>query len=175
VTTKNTTIAVGQLLRFNATVRYPDGTIFQSGTVNAYLLYSGTPVVNDTVPVVFDTTLGLWIGTYTIRSSDTGGLWSLVVKAADSPTPPNTGSASRAITVQNTAGNASFPLFYFGIISTLVALLLVAVFLGFRRRKVSHARLKIDLDAVRSEAGRIESTDFFKSVKEQVHKEKDDQ
>lgn len=175
VTTKNTTIAVGQLLRFNATVRYPDGTIFQSGTVNAYLLYSGTPVVNDTVPVVFDTTLGLWIGTYTVRSSDTGGLWSLVVKAADSPTPPNTGSASRAITVQNTAGNASFPLFYFGIISTLVALLLVAVFLGFRRRKVSHARLKIDLDAVRSEAGRIESTDFFKSVKEQVHKEKDDQ
>jgi hypothetical protein len=175
VTTKNTTIAVGQQLRFNASVTYPDGTVFQSGTVKAYLLYSGTPVVNDTVPVVFDTTLGLWIGTYTVRSSDTGGLWSLVVKASDSPTPPNTGSASRAITVQNaTGGNASFPLFYFGIIAALIALLLVAVFLGFRRRKTSHARLKIDLDAVRSEAGRIESTDFFKSVKDQVKREKDD-
>ena len=105
----------------------------------------------------------------------TGGLWSLVVTASDSPTPPNTGSATRAITVQNTtSGNQSFPLYYFGIIAALLALLLLAVFLAFRRRKVTHARLKIDLDAVRSEAGRIESTDFFKSVKEQVAKEKDD-
>jgi hypothetical protein len=175
VTTKNTTIAVGQQFKFNATVAYPDGTIFQPGTVKAYLLYSGTPVVNDTVPVVFDSTLGQWIGTYTIRPSDTGGLWSLVVRASDSPTPPNTGYASRAITVQNTTGgNASFPLYFFGIIAALIALLLIAVFFAFRRRKVTHARLKIDLDAVRSEAGRIESTDFFQSVKDQVHKEKDD-
>jgi hypothetical protein len=173
--TTNTTIAVGQQLKFNANVTYPDGTVFQPGTVKAYLLFSGTPAVNDTVPVVFDTTLKLWLGTYTVRPSDTGGLWSLVVKASDSPTPPNTGSATRAITVQNnTSGNASFPLFYFGIIAALIALLLVAVFLGFRRRKTSHARLKIDLDAVRSEAGRIESTDFFKSVKDQVKKEKDE-
>ncbi len=172
--TTNSTIAVGQQLRFNATVAYPDGNVFR-GTVKAYLLYSGTPVVNDTVPVVFDTTLGQWIGTYTVRSSDTGGLWSLVVKASDSPTPPNTGTASRAITIQNTTGgNASFPLYFFGIIAALIAALLVAVFLAFRRRKVTHARLKIDLDAVRSEAGRIESTDFFKSVKGQVKKEKDD-
>jgi len=112
--------------------------------------------------------------TYTIRPSDTGGLWSLVVKAADSPTPPNTGSASRAITVQNTTGNASFPLYFFGIIATLLAALLVAVFFVFKRRKVTHARLKIDLDAVRTEAGRIENTDFFRSVKDQVKKEKDD-
>jgi hypothetical protein len=58
--------------------------------------------------------------------------------------------------------------------AALLASLLVAVFLAYRRRKVTHARLKIDLDAVRSEAGRIESTDFFKSVKDQVKKEKDD-
>jgi hypothetical protein len=164
---------VGQQLKFNATVTYPDGGVFQ-GTVKAYLLYSGTPVVNNTVPVVFDTSLKLWLGTYTIRSSDTGGLWSLVVKASDSPTPPNTGSSSRAVTVQNNTGNASFPLYFFGIIAALLAALLVAVFFVFKRRKVTHARLKIDLDAVRSEAGRIESTDFFRSVKDQVKKEKDD-
>ncbi|HEV2120996.1 MAG TPA: LPXTG cell wall anchor domain-containing protein [Candidatus Bathyarchaeia archaeon] len=173
--TTNTTIAVGQQLKFNATVTYPDGTIFQSGIVRAYLLYSGSPVVNNTVPVVFDTTLSRWIGTYTIRSSDTGGLWSLIVKASDFPTPPNTGSASRAITVQNsTGGNSSLPLFYFGIIAALLALLLGALFLAFRRRKTTHARLKIDLEAVRTEAGRIESSDFFQSVKDQVKKEKDD-
>jgi hypothetical protein len=170
--TTNSTIAVGQQLKFNATVTYPDGTVFQ-GAVKAYLVYSGTPGINDTVPVVFDSSLKVWFGTYTIRPSDTGGLWSLVVKASDSPTPPNTGSASRVVTVQNT-GNASFPLYYFGIIAALLAALLVALFFVFKRRKVTHARLKIDLDAVRSEAGRIESTDFFQSVRDQVKKEKDD-
>lgn len=171
--TTNSTIAVGQQLKFNATVTYPDGTVFQ-GAVKAFLVYSGTPSINDTVPVVFDTSLKVWFGTYTIRPSDTGGLWSLVVEASDSPTPPNTGSASRVVTVQNSAGSASFPLYFFGIITALLAALLVAIFFVFKRRKVTHARLKIDLDAVRSEAGRIESTDFFQSVKDQVKKEKDD-
>jgi hypothetical protein len=175
--TSNTTIALNQQLKISAIVAYPNGGLLQSGSVKAYLLYSGTPVINDTVPMVFDSTLRIWIGTYTVRSSDTGGLWSLVVKASDSaPVPANSGSATRAITVQNTSGgNSSLPLYFFGIIAALLALLLVAVFFLFKRRKVSHARLKIDLDAVRSEAGRIESTDFFRSVKDQVNKEKDDQ
>jgi len=169
--TTNSTIAVGQQLKFNATVTYADGTAFQ-GAVKAYLVYSGMPAINDTVPVVFDTSLKVWFGTYTIRPSDTGGLWSLIVKASDSPTPPNTGSASRVVTVQNST--ASFPLYYFGIIAALLAALLVGLLFVFKRRKVTHARLKIDLDAVRSEAGRIESSDFFQSVKDQVKKEKDD-
>ena len=171
--TTNTNIGVGQQLRFNATIEYPDGTTLQSGTVSAYLLYSGTPTINDSVPMVFDTTLGLWIGSYTARSTDAGGLWSLVVKASDSPSPANTGTATRAINIQNNPP-ASFPLYYFGIIAALIAGLLIAMFLVFKRRRVTHARLKIDLDAVHSEAGRIESSDFFKSVKDQVRKEKED-
>ena len=171
--TTNTDIGVGQQLQFNATVEYPDGTTLQSGTVKAYLVYSGTPIVNDTVPMVFDTTLGLWVGSYTARSSDTGGLWSLVVKASDSSTSANTGTATRAITIQNNPP-ASFPLFYFGIVAAIIAGLLMAVFLAFKRRRVTHARLKIDLEAVHSEAGRIESSEFFKSVKDQVRKEKEE-
>jgi hypothetical protein len=171
--TTNTNIGVGQQLRFNATIEYPDGTTLQSGTVRAYLLYSGTPAINDSVPMVFDTTLGLWVGSYTARSTDTGGLWSLVVKASDSPTPANSGTATRAINIQNNPP-ASFPLYYFGIIAAIIAGLLLAVFLVFKRRRVTHARLKIDLEAVHSEAGRIESSDFFKSVKDQVRKEKEE-
>ena len=171
--TTNTNIGVGQQLRFNATIEYPDGTTLQSGTVSAYLLYSRTPAINDSVPMVFDTTLGLWVGSYTARSTDAGGLWSLVVKASDSPSPANTGTATRAINIQNNPP-ASFPLYYFGIIAALIAGLLIAVFLVFKRHRVTHARLKIDLDAVHSEAGRIESSDFFKSVKDQVRKEKED-
>jgi hypothetical protein len=171
--TTNTNIAVGQQLKFNSTVEYPDGTSLQSGVVKAYLLYSGSPVLNDSVPMVFDTTLGLWVGTYTARSSDTGGLWSLVVKASDSATPANAGTATRAITIQNNAP-ASFPLYYFGIIAAIIPGLLLAFFLVFKRRRVTHARLKIDLEAVHSEAGRIESSEFFQSVKDQVRKEKDE-
>ncbi|OLB68634.1 hypothetical protein AUI06_10505 [archaeon 13_2_20CM_2_52_21] len=171
--TTNTNIAVGQQLKFNATVEYPDGTTLQSGTVRAYLLYSGTPTINDSVPLVFDTTLGLWVGSYTARSTDSGGLWSLVVKASDSPTPANTGTATRAITIQNTPP-ASFPLYYFGLIATVIAGILIAVFLVFKKHRVTHARLKIDLEAVHSEAGRIESSEFFKSVKDQVRKEKEE-
>lgn len=174
--TSNTTIAVNQQIKINANVAYPNGAALLSGSVKAYLLYSGTPAINDTVPMVFDSTLKLWVGTYTVRPSDSGGLWSLVVKASDSaPVPANSGSATRAITVENSSGgNSSLPLYFFGIIAALLALLLVAVFFLFKRRKVGHARLKIDLDAVRSEAGRIESSDFFQSVKDQVNKEKDD-
>jgi hypothetical protein len=93
------------------------------------------------------------------------------VKASDSTTPANSGTATRAITVQNTPP-ASFPLYYFGIIAAIIAALLIAFFLVFKRRRVTHARLKIDLDAVHSEAGRIESSEFFRSVKDQVRKEK---
>ena len=170
--TASTSIGVGQQLKFNATIAYPDGTIFQSGTAAGYLLYSGTPIVNDSTPMVFDTNLRQWIGTYTVRSSDTGGLWSLVVRASDSQSPPNTGTATRAITIQNNP--PSFPLYYFGVLASIIAGLLIAFFLVFKRHRVTHARLKIDLEAVHSEAGRIESSEFFKSVKDQVRKEKDE-
>ena len=171
--TANTSIGVGQPLKFNATVAYPDGTILQSGTAAGYLLYSGTPAVNDSIPMVFDTSLRVWIGTYTVLSSDTGGLWSLVVRASDSQSPANTGTATRAITIQNKPP-ASFPLYYFGLIAAIIGALLIATFLIFKRRKVTSTRLKIDLDAVHSEAGRIESSEFFKSVKDQVRKEKEE-
>ena len=174
--TANTNFAVGQLAKLNASITYPDGTMLQSGSVVVYLLFSGTPTVNDTVPVVFDTGLMIWIGTYTPRQTDPGGLWSLVVKAADNANPSNNGSATRAVTLQNNTmspgGSASFPLYYFGIIAALIAGLLAAV-LVLKRRKVTHARLKIDLEAVRSEAGQIENQEFFKSVRDQVNKDKE--
>ncbi len=50
----------------------------------------------------------------------------------------------------------------------------MATLLVFRRRRVSHTSLKIDLDAVHSEAGRIENQEFFQTIKEQVRKDLDE-
>lgn len=97
------------------------------------------------------------------------------ISLSDSSTPADSGSATRAITIQN--GNSSnnapgFPLYYFGIIAAMIAGLLIAMIMVFKKRRVGHASLKIDLEAVHSEAGRIESQEFFKTIKEQVDKEK---
>jgi hypothetical protein len=48
-------------------------------------------------------------------------------------------------------------------------------FMYFRRHKTTHANLKLDLEAVRSEAGRIESQEFFQSVKDQLKKDREEQ
>jgi len=101
-------VAIGQQLKFNATITYPDGSALQTGSVNAFLLYSGSPPVNDTVSVIFDSGLQLWVGSYSLQSTDPGGLWTLVIRASDSSTPPNTGSASKAVTTQDHPPVASF-------------------------------------------------------------------
>jgi len=102
-------VLIGQQVRLNATVTYPDGTTLTTGSgVKSFLVYTGTPAVTHTVPLTFDTGLQHWFGSYTPQTSDPGGLWSLIVNATDSPTPPNTGSASTAVTLQDRPPIASF-------------------------------------------------------------------
>jgi Bacterial Ig-like domain (group 3) len=74
----------------------------------------------------------------------------------------------------NTSGDNPFtlPLFYFAIIAGIIAAI-VAVFMAFRH-KTTHTKLKIDLEAVKSEAGKIENQAFFQSVKDQLTKDKDE-
>ncbi len=170
-----TNFAVGQQMSFNASITYPDGTVLQSGAVGAYLLLSGSPVLNESVPMVFDTNLQVWVGTFTWKPTDTGGLWSLNVRASDSSNSPNAGTATRAVIVDNgAAGSPGFPLYYFGIAAALIAATLLGAMLVFKkRRRTTSASLKIDLEAVKSEAGRIEGQDFFQSIRDQVKKNDD--
>ena len=102
-------VPIGQQVKLNATVSYPDGTTLTTGTgVKAYLVYTGTPPASHPIPLTFDTGLQHWFGSYTPQTSDPGGLWSLIVNATDSPTPPNMGSASTAVTLQDRPPVASF-------------------------------------------------------------------
>ncbi len=341
-----TYFVVNEQIKFNATIQYPDGFGFSSGTVYAFLSFSGGGY-SYSVPVVYDTTLGLWQGAYSPNNAP-GGLWSLRISAFDRAAPANTGSAMRTITLQDrtpvaiftqsstnvltsvlvnfdgsassdpdgtiisyswtfgegttgsghtvshsyaaagaykvtlnvtdnsgstavasavitvqdrpptvsfspstnstntgspvsfnaggaadpdglivsyawdfgdgssgsgsspshtysspgtytvkltvtdnsgstasssstvtikaapsSGGTASVPLYWFGIIVALIAAMLGGGFFYFRRHRVTHAKLKIDLEAVRSEAGRIESQEFFQSVKDQLKKDRE--
>ena len=98
--------AIAEQIKFNATIQYPDLTNLQSGQVGAFLLFSGGGH-NDTIPVVYDSTLGLWVGTYT-PGNEPGGLWSLTVAGADSASPANSGKATKTIQLQDRIPTASF-------------------------------------------------------------------
>ncbi len=172
--TTNTNLTPGQPIRLNATIQYPDGSTLQSGQVTAFFTYIAGGH-NDSVPIAFDGTLQLWVGSYTPQPSEPDGIWSLTVKASDSiATPPsNSGTASRVITLQANSSPATIPLYDFGILAAIIAAAAFGIFLTFRRRKVTHARLKIDLEAIKTEAGKIEEQDFFKSIKGQLKKDEE--
>ena len=99
--------ALNQQIKFNTTISYPDGTNFQTGSVSSFLVFSGGGH-NDSVPIIFDSTLQKWVASYTPGVNEPGGLWSLSVIAADAAIPPNSGSATRAVTLQDRPPVASF-------------------------------------------------------------------
>jgi plastocyanin len=103
-----TYVPIGQQVKLNATILYPDGSALTAGNARSFLIYTGTPAVTENVSLTFDTGLQFWVGSYTPKSSDPGGLWSLIVNATDSATPLNTGSASTAVTLQDRPPIASF-------------------------------------------------------------------
>src|SRR5712691_9734824 len=163
LTLSSATTTPGQALILTISASDPDGTIATT-TVN---WGDGT---TDTIsgPPTTDS------HTYSLASGASSATYTITVTLHD-----NSGSTksttSNPITVQpiQPSSNVSFPLYYFGILAALIAALLIGVFLSFRRHKVTHARLKIDLEAVKAEAGRIENQEFFQSVKDQLKKDKE--
>ena len=111
--------------------------------------------------------------TYSLTSSSPSVTYTITITAVDNSGSTKTATSSIAIQPIQSSSNVSFPLYYFGILAALIAALLVGTFLAFRRHKVTHARLKIDLEAVKAEAGRIENQEFFQSVKDQLKKDKE--
>jgi len=104
--TSKSYFAIAEQIKFNATIQYPDLSTLQSGQVSAFLLFSGGGH-NDTIPVIYDSTINFWVGTYT-PGNEPGGLWSLTVTGADSASPTNSGKATKTIQLQDRLPTASF-------------------------------------------------------------------
>ncbi len=163
ITQTATTATSGQAVIITITGTDPDGTIVNA-TVNWGDGTKDTLIGNPSTDS----------HAYSLANGASSATYTVTVTVYD-----NSGSVSsttsKPITVQpvQSSSNVSFPLYYFGILAALIAALLIGAFLAFRRHKVTHARLKIDLEAVKAEAGRIENQDFFQSVKDQLKKDKE--
>jgi PKD repeat protein len=165
-TSSPASVSTGQTVTVSITSSDPDGTISSTkvdwgdGTVDTL---TGAPKTDT--------------HQYTSTGSASSKTFAIAITVTDnsgSTSAPSTSTVSVQASSQSSSGNLSLPLYYFAILAAVVAALLVGGFLAFRRHKVTHAKLKIDLEAVKSEAGRIENQEFFQSVKDQLKKDKDD-
>jgi PKD repeat protein len=156
------TVVSGQAVTVSLTSSDPDGTV-TGVTVNW-----GDGKVDTLTP---GTTTDSH--TYSLASSSSATTYTITVTVVDNSGSTKTATSSIAVQPVQSNSNVSFPLYYFGILAALIAALLIGTFLAFRRHKVTHARLKIDLEAVKAEAGRIENQEFFQSVKDQLKKDKE--
>jgi PKD repeat protein len=163
LTQSATTATSGQAIVITISASDSDGTIatttvnWGDGTIDTI---SGPPTTDS--------------HTYSLANGTPSKTYTISVTVRDNSGSTISGT-SNPITVQpiQSNSNVSFPLYYFGILAALIAALLIGTFLAFRRHKVTHARLKIDLEAVKAEAGRIENQEFFQSVKDQLKKDKE--
>jgi hypothetical protein len=96
-TVPEVSFSAGQTVFVKAAVTLHDGTSVSSGTVS--LEISGTSVAAAPVATTFSPSLDAWIGSYTILPTDTLGVQTVTVSAADGV--GNTGTGAQEIAIQS--------------------------------------------------------------------------
>ena len=164
-----TSVSADQTLTISSQVTYPDSAPLIAGSVLATIRTQDGRFVTE-VSLRYDPLSSSWRGSYTSRSGDPAGVWSIAVSASDSSSTPNAGQGS--ITV-NFAGS---PLVGFTTSLFIAAGVgigaAVLVTIWWARRKITKKEVKLDLKFVETEVHRIEEKDFFKHISEQVEKRK---
>jgi hypothetical protein len=165
-------------LTISTSVIQPDGTSFSRGNVTGQFSISGTSV-GAPIRLVYNQTQVKWTGSYQVQSSDPAGLWMLQVTALDSY--GNDGQASTSLSVtpppapppQPPPPQNQFTSLWF---LAVIAVIGVGALVGFRflrRKRMLPPHLQVDLKAVEVEASRFMGQDFFRSIQEQLVKNKD--
>ncbi len=159
-------------LTISTSVIQPDGTSFSRGNVTGQFFMSGTSVG---APIRLQTQVK-WTGSYQVQSSDPAGLWVLQVTALDPY--GNDGQASTSLSVTPPPAppppppNSLTNLWLLAVIAAIVAGALIGVAF-LRRKKMLPPHLQVDLKDVEVEASRFMGQAFFRSIQEQLVKNRD--
>lgn len=114
---------VGNGIGIFATIKDPDGSLFNSGTVAATLSSNGTKVGNS-IGLTYVPSRGYWTGLYTVGQSDPSGQWLVLVDASDAYGNHGQASISTNVKVATSTSSTppllSLPLFLFLIVAGTV-------------------------------------------------------
>ena len=163
------TFGAGDVIPIYASVKYPDGTWFNSGIVSVTLLHSGV-AVGTPIPLSYIPGQQEWAGSYQVGPNDPSGLWLVEVNARDQPGNLGTGTSSAVVSIPPTSQSTPFISSAFLLIAAVVSAGAIGVLLWFLfagRRKLTK-KVKLDLSVVDKEVDRIIDTPFFQRVKKQV-------
>ncbi len=167
--------ASANALTISTSVTQPDGTGFTRGNVTGQFSISGTSV-GAPIRLVYNQTQGKWMGSYQVQSSDPAGLWALQVTALDPYGNNGQASTSLSVTPPPTPPpppqNPLTSLWFFGVIAVTAAGVLVG-FAFLKRKRVLPPHLQVNLKDVEVEASRFMGQGFFRSIQEQLNKNKD--
>jgi hypothetical protein len=165
-------------LTISTSVIQPDGTSFSRGNVTGQFSISGTSV-GAPIRLVYNQTQVKWTGSYQVQSSDPAGLWMLQVTALDPYGNDGQGSTSLSVTPppapppQPPPPQNQFTSLWFLAVIAVIGVGAVIGFRFLRRKKMLPPHLQVDMNSVDDEASRIMSQDFFRSIREQLVKNKD--
>jgi hypothetical protein len=165
----STVLSVGETLTIQASVATPNGAIFSQGTVLAAITISARSI-GSALSLTYDPTRGQWIGNYKVAPSDPSGAWLVTVSASDSN--GNIGQSSVVVSVNVPSAQSSTSVLW----SYLLIVLLVAA-LGFiilitRKRGLTRREVKLDIQAIKTQADKVKGDDFLQSIQEQLKRRK---
>jgi len=170
--------ASANALTISTSVIQPDGTSFSRGNVTGQFSMSGTSV-GGPIRLLYNQTQGKWTGSYPVQSIDPSGLWTLQVTALDPYGNNGQNSTSLSVTAPPApppqpppSQNQFTSLWFLAFIAVIAAGSLIG-FTFLRRKRMLPPHLQVDLKAVDVEASRFMGQDFFKSIQEQLVKNKD--
>lgn len=165
----NQIFGAGDTISIQATILTPGGTSFSQGSATAVMTLSGGRV-GTPVNLAYDPTRAQWVGTYKVAPSDPSGTWLVTVTASDGYGNSGQSSVIDNVSVQG-LGSAS-SMFWSYLVIVLLIGLLGFIILITRKRGVARREVKLDLQAIKSQADKVKDDDFLKSIHAQLQRKK---
>ncbi len=173
--TPNSTYTVGSIIVVNAIVVTPGGDDFTSGTVIATAYHSSLQI-GSPLRLSYDLNHGKWVGSYTVNSTSSTGIWLIQVNATDAYGNSGYGSTSLVTLPPSqqppSPTSSAFNYLWIIVIALVAALAILASFILYRRGRMVRRVLKVDLEAIHAEAKKVENNEFFKNVQEQLKEQR---